>query len=92
MTKVNVTATVGISATVGEMSATVGKCPQQWGKCPQQWGNVCNSGGNVRNSGRNVCNSGEIEYVVRNSRLENIIHNFAYITSEDTWNNMSKAH
>ena len=71
MTKVNVSATVGISATVG--------------KCPQQWGNV-------RNSGANVCNSGEIEYVVRNSRLENIIHNFAYITSEDAWNNMSKAH
>ena len=31
MTKVNVSATVGMSATVGEMSATVGECPQQWG-------------------------------------------------------------
>ena len=45
--------------------------------CPQQWGNVCNSGGNVRDSGRNVCNSGEIEYAVRNSKLEKVIHNFA---------------
>ena len=78
MTKVNVSATVGMSATVDEMSATVG--------------DARNSGGNVRDSGGNVCNSGEIEYVVRNSRLENVIHNFAYITSEDTWNNMSKAH
>ena len=32
MTKVNVSATVGMSATVDEMSATVGECPQQWGK------------------------------------------------------------
>ena len=31
MTKVNVSATVGMSTTVGEMSATVGKRPQQWG-------------------------------------------------------------
>ena len=38
MTKVNVSTTVGMSATVGEMSATVG-------------GNVCDSGGNVRDSG-----------------------------------------
>ena len=51
MTKVNVSATVGMSATVGEMSATVGKC--------------CNSGGNVRDSGGNVCNSGEIEYALK---------------------------
>ena len=65
MTKVNESATVGMSTTVGE--------------CLQQWGNVCNSGGNERDSGRNVCNSGKIEYVVRNSRLENVIHNFAYI-------------
>ena len=49
MTKVNVSATVG-------MSVTVGKCPQQWG---------------------NVCNSGEIEYALRNSRLEIAIHNSA---------------
>ena len=63
MTKVNVSATVGMSATVDEMSATVGECPQQWG--------------NVRDSGRNVCNSGEIEYAVRNSKLEKVIHNFA---------------
>ena len=46
MTKVNVSATVGMSATVGEMSATVGEmsatvgeCLRQWGKCLQQWGN-----------------------------------------------------
>ena len=38
MTEMNVSATVGMSATVGEMSATVG-------------GNVCDSGGNVCNSG-----------------------------------------
>ena len=56
MTKVNVSATVRMSATVGE--------------CPQQWGNVRNSGGNVRNSG-------EIQYAVRNSRLEKVINNFA---------------
>ena len=31
MTKVDVSATVGMSATVGEMSATVGECPRQWG-------------------------------------------------------------
>ena len=67
------------------MSATVGERLQQWG-------NVRNSGGNVRDSGRNVRNSWEIEYVPRNLRLENVINNFAYITSEDTWNNMSKAH
>ena len=63
MTKVNVSAKVGMSATVGE--------------CPQQWGNVRNSGGNVCDSGRNVCNSGDIEYAVRNSRLEKVVHNFA---------------
>ena len=42
MTEVNVSATVGMSATVwGGMCAiaTVGECPQQLGKCPQQWGN-----------------------------------------------------
>ena len=38
MTEMNVSATVVMSVTVGEMSATVG-------------GNVCDSGGNVRNSG-----------------------------------------
>ena len=32
MTKVNVSATVGMSATVWEMSATVGECPRQWRK------------------------------------------------------------
>ena len=53
--------TVGMSATVGEMSATVGKCQQQWGemsaqwgKCPQQWG---------------------VEYALRNLRLEIVINN-----------------
>ena len=46
MTEANVSATVGMfvtvgemTATVGEMSATVEECPQQWGKCLQQWGN-----------------------------------------------------
>ena len=34
MTKVNVSATVGMSATVEEMSATVRECPRQWMKCP----------------------------------------------------------
>ena len=45
---------------------------QQWRKCLQQWGNVRNSGGNVCDYGGNVCNSGEIEYALRNSRLENV--------------------
>ena len=67
-------------------------CLQQWGNVCNSGGNVRNSGGNVRNSGENVRNSGEIEYAVKDSRLENVIHNFAKITSEDTWNNMSKAH
>ena len=31
ISKVNVSATVGMSATVGEMSATVGECLHQWG-------------------------------------------------------------
>ena len=31
MTKVNVSATVGMSATVREMVAAVGECPQRWG-------------------------------------------------------------
>ena len=45
-TEVNVSVTMGMSvtvgeiyATVGETSATVGECLQQWGKCPQPWGN-----------------------------------------------------
>ena len=32
MTKVNVSATVRMSATVGEMSATIRECLRQWGK------------------------------------------------------------
>ena len=48
MTQVNVFATVGMSATMGEMSATVGKCLRQWG--------------NVRDSERNVRKSWEIEH------------------------------
>ena len=40
--------------------------------------------------GGNVCNSGEIGYALRNLRLKFVIHNYRYITSEDTWNNMSK--
>ena len=63
MTKVNVSATVGMSATVDAMSATVDA--------------MSAIVGNVRNSGGNVRNSGEIEYAVRHSRLENVIHNFA---------------
>ena len=43
----------------------------------QQWGNVHNSEGNVRNSGGNARNSGEIEYALRNLRLEIVIHNSA---------------
>ena len=30
-----------------------------------------------KDSGVNVCNSGEIEYALRNLRLEIVIHNFA---------------
>ena len=70
MTEMNVSATVGMSATVGEMSATVG------GNVCNSGGNVCNSGGNVCESGGNVCNSGEIEYGLRNLRVEIVIHNF----------------
>ena len=64
MTKVNVSATLGMSTTVEEMSTTVKECLQQWG-------------GNVHNSGGNVHNSGEIEYALRNLRLETVIHNSA---------------
>ena len=70
MTEMNVFATLGMSATVGEMSATVGEMSATVG------GNVCNSGGNVCNSGGNVCNSGEIEYGLGNLRVEIVIHNF----------------
>ena len=76
-------------------------CLQQW-ECPQQLGggemsatvggHVCDSGGNIRNSGGNVCDSGEIEYALRKLGLEIVIHNSAEITSEDTWNKMSKTH
>ena len=52
-------------------------CPQQWRKYLQQWGNVRDSGWNVRDSGWNVCNSGEIEYALRNVRLEIVIHKSA---------------
>ena len=61
--------------------------------------NVCNSGVNVCNSGGmsatvgemsatvrgNVCNSGEIEYALRNLRLEIAIHTSAQITSADMY-------
>ena len=36
-----------------------------------------NSGRNVRDGEGNVCNSGEIEYALRNLRLEIVNHNFA---------------
>ena len=64
MTKVNVSATVGMSATVGEMSKTVGECPQQWGEMS------ATVGGNVRNSG-------EIEYALGHLGLEIDINNSA---------------
>ena len=41
MTQVNVSTTVGMSATVGEMATTVG------GNVRDSVGNVCDSGGNV---------------------------------------------
>ena len=63
MTEMNVSATVGMSTTVREMSATVG-------------GNVHNSGGNVCNSGGNVRKSGEIKYGLGNLRVEIVIYNF----------------
>ena len=63
MTKVNVSASVGMS--------------RQWGKCLQQWRNVRDSGGNVCDSGGTVRNSGEIEYALTNLRLEIVIENFA---------------
>ena len=70
MTEMNVSTTMGMSATVGEMSATVG------GNVCNSRGNVCDSGGNVCDSGGNVCNSGEIEYGLGNLRVEIVIHNF----------------
>ena len=50
---------------------------QQWGNVRDSGGNVPDSGGNFCNSGGNFCNSGEIEYALRNLRLEIVIHNFA---------------
>ena len=69
MTEMNASATVGMSATVGETSATVGKMSvtvgevsatvgemsAMWGKCLEQWG---------------------IEYGLGNLRVEYVIHNF----------------
>ena len=55
-------------------------------------GNVHTSGGNVYDSGGIVCNSGEIEYGLGNLGGQIVIHNFAYISSEDTWNSMWKFH
>ena len=46
MTEVNVSATVGMSATVDEMSVTVGECLQQWGKCLRQWTKCLQQWGN----------------------------------------------
>ena len=68
-------------------------------ECVRNSGNVCNSGVNVCNSGGmsptvgemsatvggNVSNSGEIEYALRNLRLEIAIHTSAQITSADTY-------
>ena len=51
-----------------------------YGQIPQNgltWGSVRNSGGNVRDSGGNVLNSGEIEYALRNLRLQIVIYNSA---------------
>ena len=75
MTEVNVSATVGMSATVGEMYVTVR-------------GNVHDSGGMSATVGGNVHNSGEIEYGLGNLRAQIVIYNSAYINSEDSWNNM----
>ena len=86
MTEVTVSATVGMSATVGEMSATVGEMSATVGEMS------ATVGGNVRNSGGNVCNRGEIEYGLGNLRVQVVTHNSAYLYSEDTWNNMWKAH
>ena len=38
MTEMNVSTTVGMSATVGGMSATVGEMSATVGECLQQWG------------------------------------------------------
>ena len=61
MNEVNVSDTVGMFATVGEMSVTGGgggyvrnsggDMSATMGGCPQPWGNVRNSGGDVHNSG-----------------------------------------
>ena len=40
MTKVNVSATVRMSATVGEMSATVGEMSATIRECLRQWGKL----------------------------------------------------
>ena len=46
MTEMNVSATVGMSATVGEMSATVGEMSATVGEMSATvGGNVCDSGG-----------------------------------------------
>ena len=63
MSKVNVSATVGMSTTVGEMSATVGKCPQQWGEMSAIVGGMSATVG--------------MEYALRNLRLGIVIHNFS---------------
>ena len=34
----------------------------------------CNSGGNVDDSGGNICNSGEIEFALRNLRLDPVFY------------------
>ena len=72
-----------MSATVGQMSTTVG------------------GGGNATTVGEMSATGGgggmpatveKLKYALRNLRLEIAIHNSVYITSVDTWNNMSKAH
>ena len=83
MTEVNVSTTVGMSATVG------GNVRNSGGECPQQWGEMSATvGGDVRDSGGNVCNSGQIKHDLANSRGDIVIHNSAKVTYEDTWNNM----
>ena len=65
MTEVNVSATVGMSTTVG-------------GYVHNSGGGVSATvGGTVHNSGGTVCNSGEIEFDQGNLTVEMAIHNCA---------------
>ena len=69
---------VNVSATVGEMSATVGELSATVGEMSATVGQMSATVGKFN--------------ALKNLRLEIVIHNSLYITSEDIWNNMSKAH